>query len=257
MNYSFRPNCYLLMVGLLGTLVFSLASCYELAPFPGLDAGGGDGDTDGDTDTDTDENPEGLSCADEVYCYSHDFIRECEGWDLHVQKVVGSCYDDPDGVGQCSYGPVVVQCTTGSCVNDDLCPDPDNCEGLDCTYPPVARYCKGDELHAWDGTPGECVDEPDEPFGCANWGETVRPCGAGKCVENPRQKGDYMCEDDPCAWLVCAMPPASYCQDDYTIANFNQNGTCNNGVCEYDRVGDTDCTETSQRCYRGTCKDAD
>ncbi len=257
MNYSFKLNCHLLMVGLLGALVFLLASCYELAPFPGFDAGGGDGDADGDTDTDTDENPQGLSCEDGVACYSSGLETECqpESHDLHVTNQRGTCADDTDGVGQCYYGTTLTTCAS-PCSLTQYCPD-NVCQGIECAYQRELRYCDVDDvLHGWNGLPGECVGEGGQTLGC-EFGESIRSCGAGKCVDNPDKKGDKMCKDAPCDLLLCGLPPASYCLDDHTVANFEEIGTCFNGVCEYELGAPTDCQakEPPERCLRGTCKE--
>ncbi|MCP4678694.1 MAG: hypothetical protein GY854_24925, partial [Deltaproteobacteria bacterium] len=39
--------------------------------------------------------------------------------------------------------------------------------------------------------------------------------------------------DEPCGHVICDEPPDDFCQDDYTVANYDPDGTCADSDCSY------------------------
>ena len=251
MSNTTKAVTLFLSIALLGAALFLLTSCYELAPFPEYDGGG-----DTDTDSDADPNPDQKSCAVGVFCYS-DLDRECPtgSFTLNIKETVGTCDDNNQGVGECIHETVKQECSS-YCTSTRYCPDEgEECNGFDCRYPEIRRYCKGDILHAWNGQPGTCVASQSEGLLC-EFVELTYDCGEDNCIDNPHDPGEKMCGDNPNYNLICAMPPASYCIDDNTMASFSsEDFTLGNGICEYARNEDVDCSEMNQECRFGECRD--
>lgn len=94
---------------------------------------------------------------------------------------------------------------------------PDPCLGVVCDDPPNG-YCQAaTEFVAFD-TEGSCVD--------------------GQCVYTSRSvacdcEGDA-CLTDPCAGVVCDIPPEPRCNDNGTRTEYSVLGSCEQGGCSYE-----------------------
>ncbi len=179
----------------------------------------------------------GKGCADgfcigtdpckDVMCNSPSASYCIDNQTLMMFDRVGMCDD-----GACMYTPMPFMCPN-ACENGQ-CQDP--CAGIDCDLPP-ATYCSDSAtLVHWNGMPGIC-----EAGACRYTNESqtcTRTCSQGEC------------EGDPCAGMVCNMPPVSYCEGN-SIIEYMQIGRCEgDGNCVYD-TNRIDCPDT---CNNGICE---
>jgi hypothetical protein len=123
--------------------------------------------------------------------------------------------------GDCVYASHTEPCASGLCESGICSAEP--CQGVTCASPPEARCADGAMLQTYqsngkceadtDGQP-QCVYE-DALLACASG------CAAGQCLDNP------------CAGVVCRIPPARYCQGD-TLIVYDTVGRCQGAAgCVY------------------------
>ena len=169
-----------------------------------------------------DHGCEGGRCQDDpcvgVYC-EYPPARYCDDAVLVVFEPHGICHE-----GVCYY---VVQRKTciEPCV-DARCGEDNACTWVTCNEPP-ASYCEDDSVLRVYARDGWCED------GFCSYIYSDIPCKEG-CEEG-------RCKDDPCIGVSCDQPPAAYC-DGKVLVNFEQTGTCNDGICSYPKE-ETSCQD--------------
>ena len=83
----------------------------------------------------------------------------------------------------------------------------------------------------------------------------TRSCSGTQCqYEQTSTTGTEKCENgacanEPCAGLVCDMPPAATCVDAQTLKVYSSAGTCSQGTCSYATVSVT----CANGCSNGAC----
>ena len=155
--------------------------------------------------------------------------RYCEGDDLVAWEPRGRCAD-----GECVYEQRLETCEFG-CEGGECRENP--CIGVTCNNP-YAAYCEDDTVLRYFLPDGVC----DEGV-CVYAAETV-VCEHG-CL-------DGQCVGDPCAGVICNLPPATYCEDDAVLTFWDgEPGVCEDGFCVYETASAT-CGES---CVDGRCSD--
>jgi hypothetical protein len=211
-----------------------------------------DADTDADTDVDTDADVDTGSrsaCSEGIYCY--DPPRECAGESaVKVFENPGYCVDDPELGAMCEYLQIdTLPCEDGTCTEDGVCSN-DPCVGITCLQP-TERRCSEDGSSVWafggnSSEFGTC--EAVDGLPTCEYQEFEVPC-INECINN-------RCQDQPCGGLVCGTPPASYCDGDrdlieFDVDNFNFKQTADSCECAYPATKIT-CPHI---CYQGRCAD--
>jgi hypothetical protein len=150
------------------------------------------------------------------------------------------CGDDDECVQDCDPSSTEAQCADGEtcnslgrCVADGECTVDDDCDS-----PPEGTSCDGDTMVGYSQV-GTCEDG-DGGTVC-EYSETRTQCENG-CM-------DGSCVDDPCDEIVCDNPPAPICEDETTLIEFAQTGTCSGGICDYMEAP----TSCALGCMNGQC----
>ena len=148
---------------------------------------------------------------------------------VYVEK--GACEAD----GSCFYEYEHVTCELG-CLDGACKGDP--CTGVDCDEPPGACWAN--------------------PGSCAGGVCSYAPLAGDACDDgDPCTEGDA-CAEGACSGVAkaCEEPPATECLDATTVRAWSANGTCTDGVCEYEST-DTLCEDgcDAGACLKDPCED--
>lgn len=191
----------------------------------------------------------------------------------------GACNPDPCAGISCTTTPAA------DCANSTtrrVYSSPGTCAGGNCSYPstqtvcnaPPAPTCNGaNTVRTWSGT-GTCsggtcsyapidtaCNAPPAPSctgGVARTWTNPGTCndGQGTCSYTPVDTAcgfgcsGSVCAGDPCAGISCNSPPASTCDDAWTLRVYNSGGSCSGGMCNYSS-GTQYC---ANGCANGACQ---
>ncbi len=147
---------------------------------------------------------------------------------LRVFESQGGCEQ-----GFCLYAHQDIDCRRG-CEGGQCQGDP--CAGVSCNAPPAPTCEDESTLRTWDGFAGQCEG------GACIYGTVLAPCPDG-CSNGA-------CKKDRCTGITCTSPPADRCDDNVAVTH-DPNGTCLEGVCNYESVR----TTCGGLCTLGTCVD--
>ncbi len=171
----------------------------------------------------------------------------CSGEVASVFPAEGNCTADGSSF-DCSYVPVVLDCSANGFLCDAGQCVPDPCNPNPCNSPPTDT-CSGDTANVHP-TWGVCVNNDgsaectytSSPVDCS---ATSLICDNGLCVT----------PGDPCNPNPCTSPPADSCNGN-TAETFTGPGTCTDSggspECDYPSATQ-DCTLTSEICSGGSC----
>jgi len=181
-----------------------------------------------------------------------------EDCDRGCDDETGACRGDPCAGVACNTPPSGCFFAAGTC-NGGACEYMPNNEGTcddnkPCTVSDRCEEgtCVGDQTVCETAPDPICLDAMTRQF----WNpQGVCDPTTGACDYVSQQQTcefgctDGQCEGDPCAGVVCDMPPAGQC--------FDQMGTCTGGVCNYATVpgacDDGDACTSNDVCSNGAC----
>jgi hypothetical protein len=133
--------------------------------------------------------------------------------------------------GACGYQSQLITCQYG-CANGACANDP--CQGVTCSQPP-ANTCADTQTLRTFTSPGTCAG------GGCSYAPRLVTCQFG-CASGA-------CNNDPCAGVTCATPPAKACLDATHLRTFNASGACSAGSCTYAAIDST----CQYGCSNGGC----
>lgn len=160
---------------------------------------------------------------------------------------------DVDGLAECEYPAEEKDCSLAGkvCLNAQ-CVNPESpCDPNPCTEPPAGSCdASGKILVTYEG-PGQC-SQSGGTFDCEYEASTLDCSLDGKiCLDGVCQVAPPSCTPNP-----CTEPPADYCVDGITLADYPDEGLCeiveDAAACTYE-FAEVDCSAEGKTCLEGLC----
>lgn len=182
-------------------------------------------------------NAKALSCVQGLCQYECDAgYRDVDG-DLSMAPLGTGC-ECPPGQ-QCDTCPE--ECGASEVCRDGRCVQVECVDNTPCSLPEPA--CEGNSIRSWTGT-GTCVDNScDRQL-------ALTPCQGNQLCQ------DGLCVDTDCSTDTDCLAPEPFCEGDQLITYSANNGTCQQGACDFGQITQRqDCTLLERRCQDGACVD--